>query len=359
MQCPLRTLSVWTRFVYSSRSDSTYRCGMKSIINLMHMWFVVVIAVARRVFRRLLLGPTLPSWSWRTDIVMAVARAVISFAATVREDPWINRFGMRVNTPVPRELKRRIRIVSTHLGTHRADEYLRLGETQDRATILYFHGGAYVYGNPGTHREHVARLVDRTHTRALAPVYRLAPTHRFPAGVDDAVAAYRALIASGVDPSEVVVAGDSAGGGLALALLLSLRDTGDRLPAGAVLFSPYADLTHTGHTITTNADTDYLPLAELTEPNLYYCEPDELSNPLVSPVNADLTGLPPMLILAGGAEMILGDSIRLKENADRDGVDAILVIEPEMMHVWPVLVPWQPESVAALDRVSEWIAQLD
>jgi acetyl esterase/lipase len=331
---------------------------MQSLINLARMWVHVSIAVVRRIFKRLLLGPTLPSWTWRTDIIVAVASAVISFAATVRNDPWINRFGLTVNTPIPHSLKARVRIVTTRLGSHRTDEYIRLGETSDRATILYFHGGAYVYGNPGTHREHVARLVDATGTRALAPVYRLAPTHRFPAGVDDAVEAYRSLIASGVDPSTVIVAGDSAGGGLTLALLLSLREAGDVLPAGAVLFSPYTDLEHTGYTVVTNADTDYLPLSELSTPNIYYCEMGELTNPLVSPIHADLFGLPPMLILAGGAEMILSDSIRLKENADRDGVDATLVIEPEMMHVWPAIAPWQPQSKAALATVNQWILDL-
>lgn len=332
---------------------------MRSVVNLTRMWILVVIAIVRRAFKRLLLGPTLPSWTWRTDLVVAAASAIISFAATVREDPWINRFGLKANAPIPHELKNRVRITGTHLGTHRTDEYIRLGVPTDIATILYFHGGAYVYGNPGTHREHVARLVDATGTRALAPVYRLAPTHPFPAGVDDAVDSYRSLIASGVDPSDVIVAGDSAGGGLTLALLLSLRDAGDELPKGAVLFSPYADLEHTGYTIVTNADTDYLPLSELTGPNLYYSALDEIAFPLVSPVNADLTGLPPMLILAGGAEMILADSIRIKENADRDGVDAQLIIEPEMMHVWPAIVPWQPQSKAALEHISGWIAQLD
>lgn len=332
---------------------------MQSLINLIRMWVLVTIAVARRIFRRVLLGPTLPSWMWKTDILVAAAQAVIAFAATVREDPWINRFGLRVNAPIPRELKSRIRIIPTALGSHRTDEYVRLGATTDRATILYFHGGAYVYGNPGTHREHVARLVDATGTRALAPAYRLAPTHQFPAGVDDAVESYRALIATGVDASHVIVAGDSAGGGLTLALLLSLRDAGDPLPRGAVLFSPYTDLGHTGHTIVTNAATDYLPLSELTGPNLYYCKIDEVSNPLVSPIHADLSGLPPLLIFAGGAEMILSDSIHIKENADRDGLDATLVIEPEMMHVWPAIAPWQPESRTALETANEWIANLD
>ena len=328
---------------------------MQSLVNLIKMWFVVQFAVVRRAFRRVLLGPTLPSWTWRTDLLVAGARAVITFASTVPDDPWIKRVGLRFRAPVPKDIRSRLRIIPTQLGGHRTDEYIRLGATSDRATILYFHGGAYVYGNPGTHREHVARLVDATGTHAFAPVYRLAPTYRFPAAVEDATEAYRALIARGVDPATIIVAGDSAGGGLALALLLSLRDGGDRLPAGAILFSPYTNVEHTGHTIVTNADTDYLPVSELSGPNQYYCEADQVRNPLVSPVHADLTGLPPMLILAGGAEMILDDSVRLKANADRDGVDASLVIEPEMMHVWPALVPWQPESREALERTRQWI----
>ncbi len=331
---------------------------MGSVINVIKLWFLVSIAVARRVFHRLLLGPTMPSWTWRTDIVVAIARAAIEFAATVPDDRFINQFGLHVRAPVPPELHRKIRVTRTTLGGLDADRYIRIGDATDSATMLYFHGGGYVFGNPGTHRQHVARLVHATGTTAYAPRYRLAPEHRFPAALEDAVRAYRALVALGTDPSHMVVSGDSAGGGLALALLLQLREDGDPLPGGAVLFSPYTDLNHASYTIVTNADTDYLPVHELSTPNSYYAGIDQLGDPLVSPVNGDLTGLPPMLVFAGGAEMILDDSVRLKANADKVGVDMTLSIEPEMMHVWPAIAPWEPASKRALAVTSEWLSSV-
>ncbi|MDA2979228.1 MAG: alpha/beta hydrolase [Actinomycetota bacterium] len=329
---------------------------MSSVVNVARLWLLVSLAIARRIFKRLLLGPTLPLWTWRTDIAVAVARTAIGFAATVPDDPIINQFGLRIKARVPVDLKRSVRVSTTSLGGLEADRYIRLGATKDAAIILYFHGGGYVFGNPGTHRQHVARLVHATGTTAIAPRYRLAPKHKYPAALDDAANAYRALIASGISPSEIVVSGDSAGGGLALAMLLRLRDAGEDMPSGAILFSPYADLEHTAYTIEANANTDYLPASELSVPNTTYANPSQLRDPYVSPVYASLTGLPPMLIFAGGAEMILDDSVRLKANAERDGVDMTLSIEPEMMHVWQALVPWEPAAARSLETATEWIS---
>jgi acetyl esterase/lipase len=331
---------------------------LSSLTNLVRLWFLLSIAIVRRVIRRLLLGPTLPSWGWRTDLTVAIARTAIVFASTVPEDPLINQFGLRVRAPVQSELRNKVKVSRIKFGSLKADRFLRLNESSDRATVLYFHGGGYVFGNPGTHRQHIARLVDRTETTAYVPTYRLAPKDPFPAALDDAVAAYRALTGSGVDPSEIIVAGDSAGGGLALALLLTLRDGCMDLPKGAILFSPYTDLEHTGYTIETNAATDYLPRTELRTPNRFYTDAANLKNPIVSPIHADLTGLPPMLVFAGAAEMILADSTRLAENASRDGVEATLRIADEMIHVWPAIVPWEPASDQALDDAATWINAL-
>ena len=278
---------------------------LRSLTNLVKLWFFLSVAVVRRVIRRLLLGPTLPSWGWRTDVTVAIARTAIEFASTVPDDPLINQFGLRVRAPVQHELRHRVKVSRVKLGGLKTDWYLRLTDSKDLATVLYFHGGGYVFGNPGTHRQHIARLVDRTNTTAYVPTYRLAPLDPFPAALDDAVAAYLALVGQGADPSDIIVAGDSAGGGLTLALLLTLRDRGIELPNGAILFSPYTDLEHTGYTIETNADTDYLPRSELGHPNRFYTDADNLLNPVVSPIHADLAGLPPMLVFAGAAEMIL------------------------------------------------------
>jgi acetyl esterase/lipase len=130
------------------------------------------------------------------------------------------------------------------------------------------------------------------------------------------------------------------------------------MPAGVMLFSPYLDLSHRSASIRANARTDYLPLSELDHPNDWYAAEAELAEPEVSPVHADLTGLPPMLVFAGGAEMILDDSLRIAEHATRDGVPVRLVVEEEMMHVWPAIVDWQPATARALTTAAGWMGSL-
>jgi monoterpene epsilon-lactone hydrolase len=331
---------------------------MRSIVLLILMWFQANVAIAQATFRRVLLGPTLPSWSWRTEWAVASARRVIAVAADHKDDPWINNLGLRFKTPIPMSLRGVVRVTPQLLGQSLGDHFERVGQTKNTAMILYFHGGGYTFGNPGTHREHIARLVARTGSTATAPTYRLAPKHPFPAAVDDAIDSYRALLDCCSSPAKVIVAGDSAGAGLAVAMVHRARAEGLPLPAGLILFSPYLDLDHTTYTITTNAPTDYLPLRELSEANDWYASEEQRMNPEASPIRADLTGFPPMLVLVGGAEMMLGDSLRLAENAKRDGVDLDLVIEPEMPHVWPALVPWDPASKGALRKCAQWIPRV-
>lgn len=321
------------------------------------MWLAGYLASVKATIRRLLLGPTLPSWSWRTEWTVAALRAVIAKAATYGEDPRLQRLGMRARTPVPYSLKGRVSVRRSRLGDIVADRVTPRELRRDR-TLVYFHGGGYIFGGPGTHRQFVAQLAVATGATAIAPTYRLAPIDKFPAAVDDAEAAYEAVLQTGIAADRVVVAGDSAGGGLALALLLRLRSHGRPMPAGAVLLSPYADLDHRSYTITSNERTDFLPAEEMSTPNDFYAGDDVRTHPEASPVHGDLTGLPPLLILAGGAEMLLGDSLDLKRNADRDGVVAELVVEPEMMHVWPVVVPWEPAAARALDTVARWLSEL-
>jgi acetyl esterase/lipase len=328
---------------------------VRSIVLLIRIWIAANLAVVMATFRRLLLGPTLPSWMWRTEWAVASARRVIAIAADHREDPWINRAGLRFKTPLPLSLRGVVRVNPQLLGHNLGDHFERIGHATNSAMILYFHGGGYTFGNPGTHREHIARLVARTGATATAPTYRLAPKHPFPAAVDDAIDSYRALLTCCSSAGEVIVAGDSAGAGLAVAMVHRARAEGLPLPAGLILFSPYMDLDHASYTISVNAKTDYLPLRELSAVNDWYASDDQRFHPEASPIRADLKGFPPMLVLVGGAEMMLGDSLRLAENAKRDGVDLDLVIEPEMPHVWPALVPWEPASRRALIRCAQWI----
>jgi monoterpene epsilon-lactone hydrolase len=326
-----------------------------SISHVVRMWFAATIAAFLATFRRLLLGPTLPSWTWRTEWTIASVRAIIRVAAQYRDDPVLNRFGLIAFTPIPLRLRKKLSVRRTTIGSVQIDRYVPTGERRADRVILYFHGGGYIFGNPGTHRQFIAQLVNATNTAAIAPRYRLAPDNKFPAAVDDAQAAYEAALSVGTSASEIIVAGDSAGAGLALALIHRLRAVGIETPAGAVLFSPYIDLTHSAYTIETNASTDYLPVSTMRQPNDWYAEEGHLADPEASPLYADLNGFPPLLIFAGGAEMLLDDAIRLKDHADRDGVTAELIVEPDMIHVWPAIVEWEPASHRALERTASWV----
>ncbi len=331
---------------------------MSTILLFVHMWWATAIAAIRITFRRILLGPSVPSWMWRTEWFVAVARATIAVAAEKEDDIVVNLLGRLVRTPVPPSLRGKVLVRRSKLAGLPVDQYIRLTDPTDAATILYFHGGGYIFGNPGTHRQHVARLVHATQASAFAPQYRLAPAHTFPAAVDDALAAYKAVVERGIDPATIIISGDSAGGGLALAAVHRARSLGLPMPGGIMVFSPYADLTHSGYTIGLNASTDYLPLSELSAPNDYYAPGFDLTHPEISPVFADLTGFPPMLIFAGGQEMLLDDAVRLDAHARAAGVETTLVIEDDMPHVWPVALTWEPATTRTMETCATWLSEI-
>jgi acetyl esterase/lipase len=217
--------------------------------------------------------------------------------------------------------------------------------------MLYLHGGAYVFGNCSTHRQLVSYVARSCNVRALVIEYRLAPEHPFPAAVEDSLAAYRALRDEGYGPGDIVLAGDSAGGGLVMALLLSLRDAGEQMPAGAVMLSPWLDLTASGDSMTTRATRDpWFKPPDMPIIASYYCEEDDYRNPLVSAVYADVAGLPPIYIQVGDDEILLSDSTRIAEKLDAAGVEVTLEIWPDMFHVFQVFVHQMPESREAINK---------
>jgi monoterpene epsilon-lactone hydrolase len=223
--------------------------------------------------------------------------------------------------------------------------------------VLYLHGGGYVSGSIRSHR-HLAALIARAATaRALILDYRLAPEHPFPAALEDARAAYTWLLANGLTPGQVVIAGDSAGGGLALATALVLRDAGQPLPAALVGLSPWTDLAASGESMRINARADLMLTVALvrwfarmalgdTDPRM----------PLASPLYADLGGLPPLLIQVGSDEILLSDSVVLAERALAAGVDVTLEVWPGMQHVWQFAACFLPEGRRAVERIGTFIA---
>jgi monoterpene epsilon-lactone hydrolase len=223
-------------------------------------------------------------------------------------------------------------------------------------TILYLHGGGYFFNSPQTHRAITFALAKGAGARLFALDYRLAPEFPFPAALDDAVAAYRRLLHDGIAPENLIVAGDSAGGGLVLATLVALRDQGDPLPAGAVLFSPWTDLAVTGASVAANEPTDALFYAEgLRHAVPHYLGGEAPTHPLISPLYADLKGLPPLFIQASDSEVLLDDSTRLVEKAREAGVHVMFKTWPRLPHVWQVFAPFLPEGRAALAEAAAFI----
>ncbi|MFI5735577.1 alpha/beta hydrolase [Kribbella sp. NPDC051587] len=222
---------------------------------------------------------------------------------------------------------------------------------QGDGVILYLHGGAYVVGNARTGANLAAPLARRVGVPAVSLDYRPAPEDPFPAAVDDALAAYRELAGQ-----NVVLAGDSAGGGLALALLLAARREGLPLPAGAVLFSPWTDLTLSGASIDARADFDPLFSREnMAESAALYVSEAEAGTELASPVLADLTGLPPLLIQVGTAEVLLDDSLRLVTRAAECEVDVSLDVVAGAPHVFQYFAGMMPEADEALDHAAAFL----
>jgi acetyl esterase/lipase len=232
-------------------------------------------------------------------------------------------------------------------------------ETSDvgSGVLLYLHGGAYALGSMNIHREWIARLARATKTRVLAIDYRLAPEHPYPAALEDVLTAYRWLIKEGSPPSQIIIAGDSAGGGLTLATLVALRDAGDPLPAGAVCISPWTDLALTGASIHSKAEADPMLSAEgLKKYASYYARGHDLTTPLISPLYADLRSLPPLLIQVGSDEILLDDAVRFADKARAAGVKVTLQVWDEMFHVFHML-GFLAETKEALGCIAEFVSQ--
>jgi acetyl esterase/lipase len=238
-------------------------------------------------------------------------------------------------------------------------EWLKPENAPDDKVLLYLHGGAYVLGSCASHRPMVSHIARAAGINALLPEYRLAPEHRFPSAIEDAVAIYRELLASGKRPENIVIAGDSAGGGLTVALLLSLRHTGDPLPAAAILLSPFLDVTASGESAQTRADQDpWFHAKDMRAVVRYYCGDEEVRNPLVSPVFANVAGLPPVYIQVGDDEILLSDSTRFADKMQAAGIKVDIDIWPEMWHVFQLFVGKMPEAHQAINKIGDYLRAL-
>jgi len=226
------------------------------------------------------------------------------------------------------------------------------------AAIVYLHGGGYIMGNLDSHRNLVANLSRAAGIRALSVDYSLAPENKFPKAVDDAVNAVQYVQAQGIAAHRIIVAGDSAGGGLTAATLLALRDRGLDQVAAGVLISPWLDLTQSGETMDSLADADPMVSRTLLDvcTDAYVGDGDRKA-PLASPLFADLSGLPPLLVHVGTAETLLDDSRRFQAAAEKAGVDSTLEEWDEMIHVWHTFAGMLPEAQQAIDRIGAFVKE--
>ncbi len=228
------------------------------------------------------------------------------------------------------------------------------GAREDERVVLYLHGGAYVMGSRNTHRGLAGRIAVAAGANVLLPEYRLAPEHPFPAAVDDAVACWRWLLAQGHAPGRLAIAGDSAGGGLALATLLALRAAGERLPACAVAMSPWTDLEGTGPTAEPGAVDDPMMTPESLRASGRDYAGENLCHPLAAPLHGDLAGLPPLLLQVGTREVLMSDSTRFADKARAAGVEVTLEVEEGLIHVWQMFAG-VPEAESAIARIGAFI----
>jgi acetyl esterase/lipase len=299
--------------------------------------------------------PSLRARLLRLFFRIAIRREMAAHGATEAEYVATARrvfeMGAARNLRVPRDM----RIVPVDDGGVRGEWVLERDATSVERAILYAHGGAYVACRPLGYRTFAAELARRTHAAVFVLDYRRAPETRYPGALDDALAAYDALRRR-LEPDAIALAGDSAGGNLALATLLALRRRGLARPVAAVVtFSPWTDLTGSGASNVTNAASDDLLAATAADPARIYAGDARLDDPLVSPLFGDYAGAPPLLVFASTIEVLRDDAVRLVERATAAGTDATLVLEPGMPHVWPVFTPFLPEAGPALARTAAFL----
>lgn len=236
-------------------------------------------------------------------------------------------------------------------------EWVSMPQSQAGKVFLLLHGGGYNAGSPKTHRRMAANLAAATGMRVLVPDYRLAPEHPFPAGVKDALLAYGWLLSQGLSEADVVVGGDSAGGGLALSMLLALREANAKMPLAAVLMAPWTDLTVSSPSYETLRAKDPIITREgLREAGLWYAGNRDPADPMLSPLFSDPTGLPPLLIHAGGDEVMVDDSVLFAEKAQAAGVETILKVWPGLWHVFQVQ-SYVPEGAQAIAEIGAFVRE--
>ena len=297
--------------------------------------------------------------SWQGKAIGAALRGVVKPVVNrVRFTPRFMKFSqlgfdaVTLALPVPSD----VHIARAHVGGVPGDWLITGRQVRASRVVMYFHGGAYFFGSPRSHRAVTWRMSHYCRAKVLAVDYRQPPDWSYPAPLEDAVSAYRALLTQGYDPQQIVFAGDSAGGNLSLVTMIRLREMGLPLPSCAVLISPWGDLTCSGDSIRDNEDKDPLiPLQALRFVSGSYSRGEDPAAPTLSPVFADFTGLPPLIIQVGSTEVLLSDAQRIAERARAAGVTCLLQVWEKMPHVFQALSGWLPEAGQAFREIGAFV----
>jgi monoterpene epsilon-lactone hydrolase len=289
--------------------------------------------------------------SWQAHAIDAALRLFVK--RRLPQDLDIAKLRARIERMAGRPPKG-VRISQARVGC--LGEWVEVpGVATDAPVMLYLHGGGYVVCSPRTHRA-ITAFFAHAGFRVFCPDYRMAPEHPFPAAVDDALSTYEGLLSRGMKPGQIVVAGDSAGGGLTMALLIALRDRKRPLPAAAALLSPWTDLALTGNTIRTNARRDaYINGPAAVKTAALYVGSADPRNPLVSPLYADLHGMPPIIIHVGQREVLRDDSTRLAERIRAAGCEVVISVWPVLPHVWQIFNRILPEGRQSLAQMADFL----
>jgi len=288
-------------------------------------------------------------------VVDKALRVLIKRRFSKRPDIMVLRDIMAESAPRFSRVPGRISVSQISLGGIRT-ECLRSETATDNTAVLYIHGGGFVGGVPANHRPLTWRLADQTDVPIYAIDYRLAPEHKFPAGLDDAVAAYRGLLDKGIAPGAIVIGGDSAGGNLTLATALKIKALGLPMPGALVCLSPVTNLVEAPPSHTTNAQSDAMFDGRMFDSVLAaYCPGENPANPFISPLYGDVSGLPPTLIQCSEIEMLRDDSVMMAEKLRAAHVPVVLEVWPGVFHVWQVLADLLPESRRAIERIAAFV----